>query len=231
MMQKKAILLAKMDPPAVKVEDFNDWYNNKHVAARLTIPGILSGRRFSKIEGIPRQHFVPSDAQYLALYDLTSKKVLDDKPYQTLRNKEAALAPDSYEFVISKLPNFTRAIYEQIYSDDKEYIMHNNSYIFVVGHDVPRNRHREFNVWYNTEHIPALLSVPGFIEVRRFRLAQKPIVSRGGSVSEYLTIWDIRSRNALLSDEFIKASNSPWSDWVRSWYSRRICSLYERIFP
>ncbi len=229
--KKIALLLAKMDPPVSKVSEFNDWYNNTHVAARLATPGFLSARRFTKIGGIPKAHVIANDAEYLALYDLTSTMVLKDKPYRELCEKEAELPPDSFETLIFKLPNFTRGVYEQIFPDNQEYVIPQTSLAFVVGHDVPQNKHQEFNAWYNTEHIPALLSVPGFLGVRRFKLAEKPITKKGGSVSEYLTIWDLENESALTSDAFIKAANSPWSDWVRSWYTRKMCSLYRCIFP
>lgn len=231
MVHKKALLLAKMNPPESKVKEFNGWYNTTHVAARAATPGFLSARRFTKIGGIPKAHVIAGDAEYLALYDLTAARVLIDKPYRELCQREAALPAGNFESIIFTLPNFTRAVYEQIFPVDEEYVSPQSRYVFVVGHDVPRNRHQEFNAWYNTEHIPALLSVPGFISVRRFKLAEKPIVKRGGSVSEYLTLWNVEGESALTSDTFMKAANSPWSDWVRSWYTRKMCSLYHLIFP
>jgi hypothetical protein len=231
MAQKRALLLVRMNPPESKVSEFNDWYNNTHVTARLTTPGFLSACRFTKIDGILKAPLITSDTEYLALYDLTSAMVLKDKPYQELRKKEAALPPDSFETLIHQMPKFARGTYEQIFPDNEKYVIPQTRVIFVVGHDVPQNRHQEFNAWYNTEHIPALLSVPGFLSVRRFKLTEKAIVSRGGSISQYFTIWDIEDVNALTSDAFVKASNSPWSDWVRSWYTRKIRSLYRCIFP
>ena len=231
MVQKRTLLMVKMDPPASRVSEFNDWYNNTHVAARLKNPGFVSARRFTKISGIPKAHVIATDTEYLALYDLSSARVLKNKLYRELREKEAELAPDSFETLIRKMPKFTRAVYRQILPENEKYVDPKTRFVFIVGHDVPQNRHQEFNVWYNTEHVPALLSVPGFLSVRRFKLAEKPIVDRGGSVSEYFTIWDVEDESALLSDAFVKASNSPWSDWVRSWYTRKMCSLYRCIFP
>ncbi len=234
MTAKKALLLARMDPPAKRETEWNKWYNQRHVADRVTIPGFLSARRFTKIEGLPREYATPGEAKYLALYDLTGLKVLRDRPYASLREKEFALPPDSYETQIYRLPKFTRGIYEQIYPESGEYKIPDAGLVFLVGHEVPGNRHREFNAWYNTEHIPALLSVPGFISVRRFLLNRRqmpPITDRGGTAPRYLTIWDIASKEVLESDAFVKAARSPWTDWVRSWYTRKLCTLYEQIYP
>ncbi len=234
MPQKSALLFVKLDPPANRVTEFNDWYNNRHIADRLTIPDFLSARRFTRIGGLPRDYAIAPESDYLALYDLTSIKVLTDKPYQRLREKEAALPADGFETLIFKLPRFTRGVYQQIFPGEGEYVNPLTRFVFAVGHEVPRNRHQEFNAWYNTEHIPALMAVPGFVAVRRFRLNEReipPIVDRGGTVSTYLTIWDLESESALESDAFLKASRSPWTDWVRSWYTRKMCSLYRCVFP
>ena len=234
MPQKRALLFVKLDPPVNKLNEFNNWYNNRHIADRLTLPGFLSARRFTIIEGTPKEYAIAPEAQYLALYDLTSIRVLTDKPYQQLREKEFKLPPDSFETLIFKLPRFARGVYEQIFPEQGDYTIPRSKFVFAVGHDVPGNRHQEFNVWYNTEHIPALLSVPGFLGVRRFKLNEReipPVVDRGGTLSQYMTIWDMEDERALESDAFSKASKSPWSDWIRSWYTRKICALYRCTFP
>ncbi|MFC1899966.1 hypothetical protein ACFLYN_00050 [Chloroflexota bacterium] len=234
MSKNAALLFVKLDPPVNEGSDFNNWYNNVHIADRLVIPGFLSARRFTRIDSIPEEYAITPEAEYLALYDLTSINVLQDKPYQRLREKESELSPESFETQIFKLPRFARGIYEQTFPVHGEYEIPQVRFVFVVGHNVPRNRHQEFNAWYNMEHIPALLSVPGFHGVRRFRLNRKeipPMVDRGGTLSDYLTIWDIEDKKTLESDAFRKASRSPWTDWIRSWYTRKICALYRCIFP
>ena len=231
MTKKKALLMVKVDPPIEQEGQWNSWYNDRHVAGRLTIPGFLSARRFSKIEGIPKEFAVAGEAKYLALYDLADVRVLKGEPYRRLVEEEAARPRDGFEGSISKLPKFARGVYEQIYPEEGEYAVPQTRFVFVVGHDVPRNKQKEFNAWYNTEHLPALMAVSGFVTGRRFVLSETPVVERGGTLSKYLTIYDIENRDALESDAFKKAAVSPWSDWVRSWYTRKMCTLYRRIYP
>jgi hypothetical protein len=226
--------MAKIDPPAKREKEWNDWYNNRHVAARMALPGFLSGRRFTKIEGIPRQFAVAGESRCLALYDLAGIKVMTDGPYPKLREKEGRLPPDSFEAQIYKLPKFGRGVYEEIPLAHGEYRVPSSEFVFVVGHEVPRHKHKEFNAWYNTEHLPALMTVPGFLTGRRFRLSERevpPIVGRGGVLPQYLTVYDIESSSVFDSEAFKKASQSPWSDWVRSWYTRKMCALFRRILP
>jgi len=234
MADKRALLLARMDPPAEHQEEWNDWYSRQHCAERVKLPGFLSGRRFSKIEGVPKATSIPGDAQYLALYDLANLEVLISEPYQKLRTKELARSPDSFDVQIFKLPKFARGAYVHIYPENGEYQAPSSKFIFVVGHDIPPGKEAEFAAWYNTEHIPALMKVPGFLTVRRFILDENvapPAVDRGGILSKYLTIYDIENQNAFETEEFQKASMTPWTIWVRSWYTRKICLLYRRIYP
>ena len=231
---KKALLLARMDPPEKNEAEWNKWYTGVHVANREHLPGWLTARRFKKIEGLPAAYHTPGQAEYLALYDVSSIRALTGAPYNRVREKEFATPPDSNENQIFKLPKFARLVYQQIYPENDEYKEPGTKYVFLVGHDVPNNKHKEFNAWYNTEHIPDLMSVPGFKAFRRFILNTRqvpPVTDRGGTSSQYLTIWDLESEEALTCDEFVNKSASPWTRWVRSWYTRKVCTLYKQIYP
>jgi hypothetical protein len=148
---------------------------------------------------------------------------------------EGAKPPDSFEAITLKLPTITRGVYEQIFPEkDDEYQPPPSMFLLMVGHDVPRNRRKEFDAWYNNDHIQAILRVPGFLTARRFRLASGRYLPIPGStvpVPEYLSVYDIEDRKALESDAFIKAKGSPWSDWVRSWAVRRMGMLCHQIYP
>lgn len=232
-MARRGLLLAKMDPPEQGERNWNDYYDRVHVADRLAIPGFLSARRFIKVEGIPQQYAIPGEAKYLAIYDLDRVQVLKDGPYQRVWEKDHAQPPDSFEAQIFKLPKFARGVYEQIFPAS-EYTVPQSRFILVVGHEVPRGRVKEFDAWYNTEHIPLLLQVPGVIAIRRFIAAERevpPLTDHGGILSKYLTIWDVQDKAAFDTEEFRTPAGSPWSRWVRSWYTRKICCLYERIYP
>ena len=160
--------------------------------------------------------------------------MLKEKGYKSVWEKDHAKPEDSWESQIFKLPKFGRGIYEQIAPETPGYTAPDCKYVLVVGHELPRGKAAEFNAWYNTEHIPYLLQVPGVIAIRRFQMAEKQYpatVGRGGILSRYLTIWDVADKAAFETDEFKRSAASPWSQWVRSWYTRKICALYQRIYP
>jgi hypothetical protein len=59
--------------------------------------------------------------------------------------------------------------------------------IMVVASSPAEGREDEYNEWYNQEHIPALLSVPGFVSARRFRV-------RGDTDGhKYLAIYELEA--------------------------------------
>jgi hypothetical protein len=77
--------------------------------------------------------------------------------------------------------------------------------IFLVYADVDPTHEEEFNAWYNTEHLPELLSLPGFLDAARY------VAYKG--VPRYLAVYELDSMDALKTAEFQKwrANPSPWS--------------------
>lgn len=44
-------------------------------------------------------------------------------------------------------------------------------YKFIAQCNAVTGREREFNAWYDTQHMPDMLKIPGFISAERFTLA------------------------------------------------------------
>jgi antibiotic biosynthesis monooxygenase (ABM) superfamily enzyme len=226
MTNKRLLLMVRIgDVPPRLEEEWNKWYDTKHISNRLNKPGFLSARRFITIEG---------EYKYLTLYDLDSLEALTSEAYLKLRDWEASQPPDSFEAITPRLPNCSRGIYEQIYPEQGEYQIPNTEILLAMGHDVPPDKEAEFNAWYNTEHIPAIKRVPGFVTARRFCTTKTQLPPRAGRTSsspKFVTFYDIENEKVFESEAFLKQRNSPWSSWVRSWYSRRFRIVARRIYP
>ena len=223
-MAKNGVLMIRTDVLPDKEAEWNNWYDTKHIPGRLEVPGIYAVRRFVAIEGEPK---------YLTIYELASVDVLASEAYLKLRDSESSLPPDSFEFTTAKFPNFSRSLFELIYPEE-EYRIADTEFIFAVGHDVPPDKEEEFNAWYNTEHIPAMKRVPGFVTARRLRAVQTQLPSRAGaklSGPKYSTIYDLEDNEVLQSETYLREKDSPWSSWVRSWYTKRFRLLGRRIYP
>ncbi len=73
MTMSQGLLLVMADIDHTTEHEFNQWYEQEHLAERMAIPGFLRARRFTVIEGSPK---------YLALYDLESPEVLNSAAYR-----------------------------------------------------------------------------------------------------------------------------------------------------
>ena len=233
MTKKRALLLIKSYPPMNKETEWNTWYHSKYLPDRLAIPGFLSARRSIYMEGKPKPFAIGGEPKYLTLFDLANANVLKSGQYKKLLEREASQPSDSFEVLNLNLPKLACGVYEQIYPPQGEYTPPQNCrFIHLVAHEVPRGKRSEFNAWYDTEHIPAMLRVPGlFATVRRFVLAKGQFPGSVGSLPEYLSVYDVENEKMFKSNVYIKETASPWSDWVRSWFTRKMCALYYLIYP
>jgi antibiotic biosynthesis monooxygenase (ABM) superfamily enzyme len=77
--------------------------------------------------------------------------------------------------------------------------------IFLVYTDIDPKHEEEFNAWYNTEHLPDLLGLPGFLDGARY------VAEKGGP--KYLAVYEFTSAAVLQSADFQKyrANPTPWS--------------------
>ena len=73
-MTHRGLLLTMTEPPAGMEEEFNAWYDDEHMAERLSIPGFLSARRWVA-------DCRPGEGKYLATYELESLAVLHSEKY------------------------------------------------------------------------------------------------------------------------------------------------------
>ena len=220
------LLVRIREVPADKEASWNTWYDTVHLQNRLNKPGFLGARRYRALWG---------EYRYLTLYDLASLDALTSPPYLELRDWEKSLPPETFEWQTLRLPGFARGIYERIFPVEGSAQSPDAKILFTVGHDVPANREEEFNAWYNTEHLPAMVGrVPGFLAGRRFRLVETDLGARSGLRTpgpKYVTLYDLADDKVLDTDVFKKETQSPWSAWVRSWYTRRFRILATRIYP
>ena len=64
----------------------------------------------------------------------------------------------------------------------------------------------EFNAWYNTEHLPELLALPGVLDAARY------VATKGGP--KYLAAYELASVDALQTPEYKNRPRTPWGKRV-----------------
>jgi hypothetical protein len=195
-MQGRGLLAVWTDIPAHVEADFNRWYDEEHLAERAGIPGFLNARRYVSLQGTPK---------YFALYDTVDAQVLQSDPYLTVLNNASPWT----QRVRPHFQNFVRNEYELILSlgtiPDKA-----SPYVLLVRMGIPPEYEAEFNDWYNTDHVPALTSVPGVYGARRYR-------ATAGSPA-YLAMYELAHADIRTSDAWKKAADSPWTLRMRRLY-------------
>ena len=94
-------------------------------------------------------------------------------------------------------------------------------WLYIVHTDIPAEIVGDYNAWYDEEHLPRLVTVPGVVRARRY-------VADDGVSPRYLTAYDLSIRDAFESPEGLKARKTSWTEKMRSLFQntrRKMCAL------
>lgn len=81
-----------------------------------------------------------------------------------------------------------------------------SSGLLLVMTDIPAELDAEFNSWYDTEHVPERLAIPGFVSARRYRAVT-------GS-PRYLALYELESPDVVETPAYrywIEEGETPWT--------------------
>jgi len=98
--------------------------------------------------------------------------------------------------------------------------------LFLVYTDLIDPKYEEeFNAWYNTEHLPELLTLPGFLDAARY------VATRGSP--KYLAVYELTSVGAVQTPEFNRRKRTPWENRMspRATGKNRTRIVGRQIFP
>ena len=85
--------------------------------------------------------------------------------------------------------------------------MKNSKFLLIVATDVESEMEEEFNEWYEKEHLPGLLTVPGVLGAQRY-------VSTSGS-PKYITIYEHENEYVREKEEYKRILNTDWANKIR----------------
>jgi hypothetical protein len=186
------LLYVLSDPGQVPEAEFHDWYDTEHLPSRLTVPGIENAYRFAALDD--------QAPPWLATYDL-SLAALKSPEYQAI----VANASDREKSIMSSLAVLDRREYRLI--SDTGTTDGPSPALLAVALSVPPGADADLAAWYDDEHIPMLMAVPGWRRVRRFRLV-------GGSGPDYLGLHEIDGVDVFDQDGYRAAVSTPWRNRV-----------------
>jgi hypothetical protein len=204
-MQGGAILFSEMTPDASCEDEFNEWYDDEHIPLRMVVAGFGSAQRYR----------IRETRNYLVVYEMDSLRVLQSPAYLSVKNNPS----DRTKRMLSTVSGFTRYLAEETGS----YTIEGNRagdldapFLYSVFFEVPPERQRDFNDWYENDHVPQLLECKDWLLVRRFRIVDGEPKSWTHLALHYLT-----DDRALESGERRRARQSPWRARLaeESWFT------------
>jgi hypothetical protein len=188
-------------------EEFNDWYNLEHLRQCVDLPGFVRARRY-KVDDAP--------LRYLAWYETEDEKVESGPDFQGIVDK-----PTPWSRRVRKLYQDKRERMNfKLMRDVGDAASTNAPWLYIVHTDIPDDVVEEYNAWYDSEHLPRLVTVPGVVRARRY-------AATAGN-PRYLTAYELTDPDAFESPEGLQARKTPWTAKMRSLFTntrRRMCRL------
>lgn len=94
--------------------------------------------------------------------------------------------------------------------------------VLLMMIDVKPEDEREFNRWYDEEHIPELAALPGFLAARRFEVE--------GEGAKYLAIYELADTSVLETPQYLAwRAASESSRRMRAKFVSRTRRVYRRL--
>jgi len=185
------LLFSQMEPPEGWEEDFRSWYEEEHIPARMAIRGFSSATRYEAIDGEPR---------YLACYFLGNMDALASPEYERLK----ADPGEGTRAMLDRVHGFTRYVCDL--SSDTGAPGAEAGVLYVVAFAVPDEEAEDFDGWYEEEHVPLLMRVPGWLRVRRYVVRHPGF---DGPPWTHLALHELADASALDAPERAAARDAP----------------------
>jgi hypothetical protein len=105
--------------------------------------------------------------------------------------------------------------------------IHVGNTVLVVTMEVDEADEAEFNEWYNEQHLPERMAIPGYVSARRFKLED------GNNALKYLCIWEMIDGSPLQSEMYKDQNAHPTelSLRVNKTIKLRTRGLYQQVYP
>lgn len=207
-MSSNYLFVVRMDVQHDKGELFNEVYDSEHVPELKKVPGVSNiGRYWTALRSEPK---------YLAIYETDNPNIRETAEWK--KSVEIGRWP-------KEVRPYTMNRYHAIYAwvGGSPELQWETNYLYLAMMDVEEHKEVLFNELYEAEHIPQLMSVPGVINVARYKTSAE-------EHPQYLAIYEIEKPDILTSEAFWKeADRGRWISEVRPYTYNKHLSVYERI--
>ncbi len=210
MSEAKALMTAWVHVAPEREEEFNAWYDTEHLPQIVALPGFVLGRRYACEGAVPK---------YLAWYDTADETV---EPGPHLKQYIADLTP-WWRRIAGFMQSRERMNF-RLMRDVGEKPQEDAPWLYIVHTDIPGHVADEYNKWYDKEHLPRLVTVPGVLRARRYNRVSGP-------GPQYLTAYELTGPDVWESPAAHQARKTPWTEKMRSLFQNTRRSLCRLILP
>ena len=174
-------------------DEYNKWYTGQHQLDVVSIPGFMTAQRYVVAENQLRM------SKTLPKYLVSYKIVTDDLPAvfaevrRRLQTGETKMSPT---FDGKTSVSFTyRAIQPVIYHKGEQPKLaggdvHTYAQIVFSNPTTPAQED-EYNRWYRDQHLPDVVSAPGWVHAQRFVLSDVQSSTKAQWPYKYLAMFEI----------------------------------------
>jgi hypothetical protein len=191
------LLLVYSSPGTVSLAEFTDWYDNEHVPNRLATPGFGPVARFRAADGLK--------PDWLATYEV-EPGTLETPAYQALSGN----ASEREKRILSSVATLDRRVYSLVSESWAEGVTETGDaapVVLAVSMSVPPEVVPDMEAYYEQEHYPLLLAVPGWRRARRYELTS-------GTGPKYLSLHEVDSEAAFDEPGYKAATSTPWRNRI-----------------
>ena len=202
------LFVVRMDVQHDKEELFNEVYDSEHVPELKKVPGVLTIERYWTA--------LRSEPKYLSIYEVDNPNIRETAEWK----KFVGIGRWAKE-VQPYTMNRNHAIYAWVSGNPE--LKWETKYLYLAMMDVEEHKEALFNELYEAEHIPQLMSVPGLINVTRYKTSAE-------GYPQYLAIYEIEQPDIPTSEAFREgADRGRWISEVRPYTYNKHLTVYERI--
>jgi len=191
------LLFVYSSPGTVDPGEFTDWYDNEHAPNRVGTPGFGAVARFRATDGMK--------PEWLATYDV-EPGTLETPAYKALWEN----ASEREKRIMSSLATLDRRVYSPLsdsWADGVSEAAGAPPVVLAVSMSVPADVVPDMEAYYEQEHYPLLLAVPGWRRARRFELTT-------GTGPRYLSLHEVDSEAAFDEPGYKAAISTPWRNRI-----------------
>ncbi len=209
------ILIASFDFSTAAADEFHDWYDLEHIPERKAVAGFSACERWIGAD---------QPSYSVATYDLDELAVLRSDAYKAIAYENVSVWSKR---IISKCRRLLRFEGVQINpASGNARAPAGAGGLLINAVNVAPEHEKDFNAWYDEEHLPALAKVPGTLLARRYRAE-----GATGGTHQYVAVYHLASPDVPRTDAWKKAIDTPWSARVRPHFRdhvRVLARRYER---